>query len=247
MNITETTTVAEIASTIPSSVRVFQRHGIDFCCGGKTPLASACEEHGVAFTAIVEAIEASAHTRRSDPRDWNSAPLATLIDHVVTTYHRPLGDELPRLESMAAKVARVHGSKAPHLPRVAAVVTELSADLQLHMRKEELVLFPAIRAIEASAAPAELRLDMPIAVMEHEHDHAGALLAELRVISDGYAAPEWACETFRALYQGLSELEAAMHVHVHLENNILFPRALAMERSLRRAPSRSLETSQVEE
>lgn len=246
MNITETTTVAEIASTLPSSVRVFQRHGIDFCCGGRTPLASACEERGVAFSQIVDAIEASTHTPQSDPRDWNSAPLAALTDHIVATYHEPLRDELPRLESMAAKVSRVHGLKAPHLMRLAAIVTELSADLQLHMRKEELVLFPAIRTLEAKAQ-SELRLFTPISMMEHEHDHAGTLLSELRLITDDYVAPAWACETFRALYHGLSEFETEMHVHVHLENNILFPRALALDASLRPAAPRSFETRQVKQ
>ena len=246
MNITERTTVAEIASALPSSVRVFQSHGIDFCCGGRTPLTLACEEQGVPFAEIVEAIEASALRPQSDERDWTSEPLAALIDHIIATYHHPLREELPRLESMAAKVSRVHGEKAPHLLRVAAIVAELSADLQLHMRKEELVLFPAIGRLEARFAPPDLRLGGATMAMEHEHDNAGALLSELRVISDGYVPPAWACETLRALYHGLSELEAAMHVHVHLENNILFPRALALEASLRSAAPRSLQTSEVQ-
>jgi regulator of cell morphogenesis and NO signaling len=245
MNITERTTVAEIASALPSSVRVFQRHGIDFCCGGRTPLTLACEEQGVPFTEIVEAIEASARGPQSDGRDWTSEPLAALIDHIIGTYHHPLREELPRLESMAEKVSRVHDSKAPHLARLATIVAELSADLQLHMRKEELVLFPAIRRLEARFAPPDLRLGGATMAMEHEHDNAGALLSELRVIADDYVAPEWACETLRALYHGLLELEAAMHVHVHLENNILFPRALALEASLRSATPRSFQTSEV--
>jgi len=245
MNITALTTVAEIASTMPSSVRVFQRHGIDFCCGGRTPLSSACEEQGVRFTEIVEAIEASAHAPESDTHEWATEALGELIDHIITTYHDPLRDELPRLESMAAKVSRVHGAKAPHVTRVAAIVSELSADLHLHMRKEELVLFPAIRTLETRTEHSDLRLYAPIAMMEHEHDQAGALLSELRSITDGYVAPAWACETFRALYYGLSELEDAMHLHVHLENNILFPRALTLDTILRPAASRPLETSQV--
>ena len=245
MNITAHTTVAEIASTMPSSVRVFQRHGIDFCCGGRTPLSSACEEQGVRFAEVVEAIEASAHAPESAARDWATEALAELIDHIIATYHEPLREELPRLESMAAKVSRVHGSKAPYVTRVATIVTELAADLQLHMRKEELVLFPAIRTLESRTEQPDLRLYAPIAMMEHEHDQAGVLLSELRSITDSYVAPAWACETFRALYHGLSELESAMHLHVHLENNILFPRALALETLLRTAASRSLETSQV--
>lgn len=226
MTITERTTVAEIAAAIPASVRVFQRHGIDFCCGGKMPLVAACQQHGVAFSEIARAIEAAAAGPAPDERDWNRAPVPELIDHIVATYHDALREELPRLESMAAKVHRVHGPHAPYLGRLDAIVTELSADLRAHMRKEELVLFPAIRAVDAGRE-AGMPISAPISVMEHEHDQAGALLAELRAITEGYVAPEWACETFRALYHGLAELESSMYVHVHLENNVLFPRALA--------------------
>jgi regulator of cell morphogenesis and NO signaling len=209
------------------------------------PLTLACKEHGIPLAEIVDAIEASAHTHVADPHDWNSEPLAALIDHIIATYHDPLREELPRLDSMAMKVSRVHGMKARHLARLTAIVAELSADLQLHMRKEELVLFPAIRTLEGSAQ-RDLRLEGPITVMEHEHDDAGALLSEARNITDGYAPPEWACETLRALYHGLSELEADMHLHVHLENNILFPRALALEAPSRSAAPRSLETPEVQ-
>ncbi len=227
MTITESTTVADIASALPSSVRVFQRHGIDFCCGGKIPLALACQEHGVPFAEVVSAIKTSTQEAEPDDRDWNVEPLHVLIDHIITTYHDPLREELPRLESMAAKVCRVHGGKASHLTRLEAIVSELSADLRSHMKKEEMVLFPAIRTIERGQGQPSVPLAAPIGVMEDEHDRAGALLSELRKITDGYVTPVWACETFRALYHGLSELESAMHVHVHLENNILFPRTLA--------------------
>ena len=179
----------------------------------------------MSFTEIARTIEASAEAAPRDERDWTREPLHTLIDHIVATYHEPLREELPRLESLAATVARVHGSKAPHLSRVEALLMELSADLRLHMQKEEWVLFPSIRAIEGGAHPG-MPISSPIGVMEHEHDQAGGVLSELREITGGYVAPPWACETFRALYHGLSELEAAMHVHVHLENNVLFPRAL---------------------
>ena len=244
MNITETTTVAEIASAVPSSVRVFQRHQIDFCCGGKMPLAEACQVQGVPFAEVVDAIETSAVAPEADSRDWNVEPLAALIEHIISTYHDPLRDELPRLEAMAFKVAEVHGSKAPHLVRLAKIVVELSADLRSHMHREELVLFPAIRMMEGRQMQPDLRLDAPIHVMEREHDRAGALLSQLHVMTGGYVPPSWACATFRALYQGLSELEPAMHVHVHLENNILFPRALALGHELRSAASHPLEPGQ---
>jgi regulator of cell morphogenesis and NO signaling len=227
MTITETTTVAEIASALPSSVRVFQRHGIDFCCGGKTPIGVACEEQGIPFEQVASALEAAAVAGQApDDRDWNQEPFSTLIDHIVSTYHDALREELPRLESMAARVSRVHGAKGPGLARLEALVTELAADLQAHMRKEEMVLFPAIRALELRREHANW-IAQPIAVMEHEHDRAGALLSEMRSLTSDYAPPEWACQTFRALYHGLAELESTMHVHVHLENNVLFPRARA--------------------
>lgn len=228
MQISETTTVAEVASMLPSSVRVFQRYGIDFCCGGKAALSAACQAHGVSYNELVGAIEASAQQPAADARDWNREPLHAIVDHIVTAYHDPLREELPRLEAMAAKVHRVHGSKATYLARLDAIVSELSADLQLHMQKEETVLFPGIRAVEAGRGRTPIPISTPITVMEAEHDHAGTLLAELRTITNGYVAPEWACQTFRALFHGLAGLEAAMHVHVHLENNVLFPRALAL-------------------
>lgn len=224
MNITETTTIAEIATALPSSVRVFQRHGIDFCCGGRKPIGVVCEEQGLSFEELAGAITAAASEPVPAREDWTRAPLHVLIDHIVATYHDPLREELPRLETMAARVAQVHGAHASYLARIEAIVTELSADLSAHMQKEEQVLFPAIRAI-GSGVPTQ-RIAHPIQVMEHEHDRAGELLAELRRVTGGYVAPEWACQTYRALYHGLAELESAMHVHVHLENNVLFPRAL---------------------
>jgi regulator of cell morphogenesis and NO signaling len=226
MTITEKTTVADIASAIPSSVRVFQQHGIDFCCGGKTPLAVACDARGLSFAALSQAIEQSATTPAPDVRDWRNESLDALIWHIVRTYHDPLRKELPRLAALSSKAAEVHGAKGAFLRRVAAIVAELSDELTSHMQKEEMILFPAIRALEEGRST--LPLAAPIAVMEHEHDGAGLFLDELRRITGGYELPPWACATIEALYHGLSELESAMHVHVHLENNVLFPRALAL-------------------
>jgi regulator of cell morphogenesis and NO signaling len=222
MTITELTPIGDIAAAVPSSVRVFQQHEIDFCCGGRRTLRAACDERDLSFEAIVDAIEASA-VDAVDVRDWTTAPLDELVDHIVTTYHVPLRDELPRLQAMASKVASVHGAKAHHLHRIHEIVDILAAGLLDHMHKEEIALFPVIRAL-AGQKPHSLAT--PIAVMEHEHDHAGALLSELRLRTRDYTAPEWACATFRALYQGLAELETSMHAHVHLENNVLFPRVL---------------------
>jgi regulator of cell morphogenesis and NO signaling len=228
MTITENSLIADIAAGVPASVRVFQRHGVDFCCGGKKPLALACEELGLSFAAVAGEIDAAAAGRDRSGRDWTTAPLHELVAYVITTYHDALRQEMPRLEGMAARVARVHGEREPQvLARIEAIVAELSADLNEHMRKEELVLFPTIRALERGSATG-IPLATAIQVMEADHDRAGELLAELRSLTNGYVAPAWACATARALYQGLSEFESEMHVHVHLENNVLFPRALAL-------------------
>jgi len=227
MTITESTPVGDIAAAIPSSVRIFQRHGIDFCCGGKRALGTVCAERGLSFAATVTAIEASASAPSRD-RDWTHEPLSSLIEHIVVTYHDNLCEELPRLQEMASKVARVHGVKTPTVIRIAEIVEDLSAELVAHMRKEETVLFPAIRAIEEGRADVAW-INAPVSVMEREHDHAGALLEDLRELTRGYVPPDDACATTRALYHGLEQLERSMHVHVHLENNVLFPRALQVE------------------
>jgi regulator of cell morphogenesis and NO signaling len=226
MTITEQTTIAEVASSVPSSVRVFQKLGIDFCCGGKRPIGLVCQDQGLSFADVLARLEEARQGGTAEARDWARESLAALTRHIVTAYHEPLREELPRLEAMAAKVASVHGGGAPYLSRVKAIVLELSAELRSHMQKEEIVLFPAIEAIDTQSHGV-MPLHAPITVMEDEHDHAGALLAELRAITRGYEVPDWGCGTFQALYRGLDELESTMHVHIHLENNILFPRARA--------------------
>jgi regulator of cell morphogenesis and NO signaling len=225
MTINENTTVAEIAAALPSSVRVFQRHNIDFCCGGKVPLANVCLDRGLPFETVVNDIAVAASATPATASDWLAAPLPTLITHIVRTYHDPLREELPRLGMMANKVASVHGQKDARLRRIAEIVADLSSDLLMHMEKEERVLFPAIELIDRQET-APMELGAPISVMEHEHDHVGTQLDELRSLTAEYVPPQWGCATLRALYAGLSELADTMHVHVHLENNVLFPRAL---------------------
>lgn len=228
MHITENTSVADIAASIPSSVRVFQERGVDFCCGGKKPIGIVCEEQGLSFPDLAAAIEASAAVVAPGQRDWTREPLHALVDHIIRTYHDPLRRELPRLQAIASKVLEVHGSKLIHLGRVEEVVEELSEEMTSHMDTEELALFPAICTLEEGGSP-RLAVGTPIDAMEREHDRAGRLLAELRDLTDSYVVPEWSCSTFRALYRELEEVETSMHEHVHLENNVLFPRALQLE------------------
>lgn len=232
------THVAQVATRHPATVRVFQRHGIDFCCKGGRPLAEACEEKGLSFGALRDELAAAAAGPGEETRDWGEAPLGELIDHILERYHARLREELPRLGAMTDRVLVVHGEKHPEtLPALAATFAGLRAELESHMVKEEQVLFPAVRRLEAAAnvgAPAAGSaplppLAAPIAMMEHEHDDAATALRELRRLTEGFTAPAGACTTFRGLYHGLAELEGDLHRHIHLENNVLFPRAAALE------------------
>ena len=236
MEITPQTRVSEIVVHNPASTRVFHRHGIDFCCGGKRPLAEACAERRLDAEQIRQVI-AALDPGEAEEKDWNAEPLAAIVEHIVARYHQPLREEFPRLAAMARKVTRAHGASHPEMiPALEERLNELAEDLLTHMMKEEQVLFPCIVALEkAATAGAPLprspfgTVANPIAAMEADHDEAGRLLAEMNRLTGGYQLPEGACNTFRALFHGLAELEREMHLHVHLENNILFPRAAAME------------------
>lgn len=222
MPIQAQTPVGQLAADHPLATRVFARHGIDFCCGGGQPLAAACEKRGLDPARLVEEIEKELQTSDETPESWSEAPLPDLIEHIVSTYHRALDEELPRLESMARKVVEVHGDKDPErLEELLSTFLALKDELESHMQKEEQVLFPMIREGQGSMA------DGPVSVMLHEHESAAAALRRIAELTDDHRVPEGACNTWRALWHGLEALEKDLHQHIHLENNILFPRALA--------------------
>ncbi|HXV75572.1 MAG TPA: iron-sulfur cluster repair di-iron protein [Candidatus Polarisedimenticolaceae bacterium] len=218
MNIHPETTVGRIATEHPLATRVFARHGIDFCCGGGKPLAEVCQRRGLDVASVVAEIERELAEPDSAEGRWDQAPLADLIDHIVSSYHRPLKTELPRLEALARKVVDVHRDKRPEL---LSVFLGLKTELEQHMGKEELILFPMIKRGQGALAGG------PVSVMEHEHDVAGNALERMRELTDDFRVPAEACNSWRALWHGLAALEREMHQHIHLENNILFPRALA--------------------
>lgn len=229
-------TVGELVSERPGRSRVFEEHGIDYCCGGKRPLAEACAKKGVDVDEIVrELAQADAGAVQEGAADYSVMALDELADHIVSTHHAYLTKELPRLEEMAVKVAKVHGGSDARLRELAEVMGALSAELGSHMMKEERILFPIIRQlVHADTLPPMPcgTLSNPIGAMEAEHDNAGGALESMRRLTDGYAPPEWACNTYRALLDGLNELELDLHEHIHKENNILFPRALELEAAL---------------
>ena len=225
MRITRASQVSAVATEAPATIRIFQQLGIDFCCGGKRPLAEACADRGLDVEVLVATLRGTMADADAE-RDWQAAPLGDLIVHIQQRFHEPLRQELSRFSAMLAQVVSRHGEHLPGiLHPLQTTFSALQDDLLQHMAKEDRVLFPAIVAAEAGDAVAAAWVSQPIAVMEAEHAHAGLALAQMRELTGGYVPPEWACPTFRGLYHGLAEFEREMHVHVHLENNVLFPRA----------------------
>jgi regulator of cell morphogenesis and NO signaling len=228
LKITADTLVADIAAHHPRSIDVFERHGIDFCCGGRRPLGEACREHGAAVEDVAAEIAAAAAREVPEDRVFTDAPLGALLDHIVSRYHAALREDLPRLGRMADKVAEVHGSRHPELHELAAVYRELRNELTPHLGAEEERVFPAVRRLAEPGAEAE-DVQGALHALEEEHDRAGTALARLRALSGGFAVPEDGCTTYRALYEGLARFERALHEHVHLENNVLFPRVVSLQ------------------
>lgn len=236
---TPQTTVRDIALEQPASIRVFERFGIDYCCGGRKPLAQACQERSIEPEIVLEAIEEEAVAgNRERTHDWSEAPLEAICSHIVETHHAYIRAELPRLELLAQRVVSRHGSTHPEVEQIQQLILSLATDLLQHLAKEEMVLFPYITKLERNLATCGPRplgcfgaVRNPIRMMIAEHDAAGDALARMRALSGGFTPPEGACPTYRGFYQALSEFEKDLHQHVHLENNILFPRAIELDES----------------
>jgi len=234
-----TKTVKEYALEMPGATRIFEKLGIDYCCGGDKSLADACAKAGIAVDEVLGSLECA---ERSDEapaiEGWQTASLAELIAHIVEKHHTFTRQELARLEALLSKVCGVHGQNHPELFRIQKQFQELSCELGPHMLKEERVLFPYIIQMEEAAknnrtlpVPPFGTVRNPVRVMMAEHDAAGDILREMREASFDYTTPSDACISYQTLYKALADLEADLHQHIHLENNILFPRAAAMEAS----------------
>lgn len=225
-------TVRDLAASLPGATRVFEEFGIDYCCGGGKSLRDACAKVGIPEESVTEALERASQSSKTDEFDWNSSSLGALADYIVERHHSFTKTEISRLEQLSEKVASVHGKKHPELLEIQSFVQRLGQDLQDHMLKEEQVLFPRIKNLEQvlqSSNGTEDALDlvrMPIMVMTQEHDSAGEILHEMRRISSDYLVPGDACMSYRTLYEALQEFERDLHQHIHLENNILFPRTI---------------------
>ncbi|EMI24317.1 iron-sulfur cluster repair di-iron protein [Rhodopirellula europaea] len=226
-------TVGDFVRQKPTRARVFESLKIDYCCGGKISLNRACEKRGIAVDQVLQAITTNDAQADTDTLvDVDAMGLTELADHIETTHHAYLREELPRLDFMTEKVSRVHGDKDERLFKMREAFVALKAELEPHMMKEEKILFPIVRQMEASAERQENHCGSvanPIRQMEHEHDQAGNALAILSESTDGYTPPEWACNTYRAMLDSLAQLQRDMHQHIHKENNVLFPKAIELE------------------
>ena len=220
-------TVGELVAERPGRSRVFQAFNIDFCCQGGRTLREACAGKGLANEAVVEQLEAELADKSAPAQNPAELPADKLAAYIVETHHGLLRRELPRLHAMSERVAQVHGGHTPSLAEMFHVFLGMEAELASHMIKEEQVLFPAVVAL-SRGEPAPRTLDAPIACMIHEHEEVGSALARLRELSHGFHPPAEACNTYRALFAGLHELEEDLHRHIHLENAVLFPAAQAM-------------------
>jgi regulator of cell morphogenesis and NO signaling len=229
------TTVGSIVASRPALARLFEQLGIDYCCGGKKPLAELARARGLDPETVLKLIEATSAALAIGSNEVNAAALSLteLADHIEQTHHTYVKAELPRLVEMADRVARKHAWRDARLPEVAQTVVALAEEMASHMDKEERILFPFVRQID-QGAPDGFHcgsIANPIRQMEDEHESAGRAVAHLRELTNGFRPDEHACNTHRALLAGMEEFEGDLHRHVHKENNILFPRALEVATS----------------
>lgn len=222
----ELRTVGELVAERPGRSRIFQAHQIDFCCQGALKLNEACDRKGVPVQTIVEQLEAES-AEKTEQNNPATLPLHELTRFIVKIHHEFLRQELPRLSQMSQRVAKVHGGHTPALIEMAHVYEGMFDELWSHLTKEEQILFPAIEDLSTGRSHG-FPLDGPISRMLQEHDDAGAALKRLRELSHGFVPPPEACNTYRALFAGLADLETDLHKHIHLENAVLFPKAQAL-------------------
>ena len=234
MSAAEAPTIADLVRESPLRANIFERYQIDYCCNGKRSLQEVCAERGLDTAQIL--VELDSTPEKAEGPDFEAMTLSGLCGHIVSRHHEYLRSTLPSVAMKANKVVAAHGAAHVFLAEVERVFQSLAAELTQHMAKEEMVLFPLIAQMEEAersglAAPAAPcgSVQNPIRMMEHEHDDAGNALRRIRELTSDYALPVGACNTFRALYAQLEDLERDLHSHIHLENNILFPRAAELE------------------
>lgn len=233
------TTIRDIVTEDFRTAAVFQKYGLDFCCGGGRSISDACTKEGVDMASVTSDLETLLNQPANGTPKYNTWELDLLADYIVANHHRYVRETVPAIMQHVRKVATVHGHGHPETIRIADLFESVALGLMQHMQKEELMLFPYIKQLVAARndgsrpAPSPFgSIANPIRMMEVEHQSAGDEMAEIRELSAGYNPPDDACTTFRVSYQELQAFEADLHQHVHLENNILFPKAIELESQL---------------
>lgn len=228
--------VREVAAQIPESTRLFETLKIDYCCGGSKPLAEACESAGIKVDNVLAILTTMNKSESKDTIDFHKLSQRELVAHILDTHHVFTKSEMERLEALIQKVIGAHAPNHPELVKVGELFQQLCADLKPHMFKEEQVLFPYILEVERAALQNQRRpfapfgtVQNPIRMMMNEHDTAGEILRELRAVTSDYNVPSDACISYQTLYRALEGFEQDLHQHIHLENNILFPKAVELE------------------
>ncbi len=228
-------TIGEIVADDYRTAAVFEKHGIDFCCGGKSPLAVVCKEQGVDPAAIAREVDAVKSTPADRSQNYSAWSLSFLADYIVNTHHVYLNESTPQIAGYAHKIAQVHGANHPEVVEIASIFDKVATSMAAHLREEEEVFFPAIRRVEAclkSGKAADVKdleaLHRSFLTLNREHEEIGEATHRIRQLARGYAIPPDVCNTFMVTYQKLREFEDDLHKHVHLENNILFPKALRL-------------------
>lgn len=226
--------IGEIVTKFPKAADILKEYRIDFCCGGDRPLLTAIKEQALSEPEILEKINSlyeEFKNVKTEDRNWVEAPFGELIDHIVNTHHAYLGVELPRLSELTTKILRVHGEHHPELGQVYRLFHSLKMELEQHLIKEETIQYPAIKQYEKNKSEEALNKAVDITrELENEHTGAGDILKELRKVTNDYAVPEDGCNTYRLTYVKLQELEEDTFQHIHLENNILFPRLMKLKK-----------------
>ena len=233
-------TLAQIVNNNHKAATVFEKYHLDFCCKGKRSLERACTEQQLSTSRVTKELEhVLAKDNNGDTIDFDKMNLAQLSDYIVQIHHTYVKNEMPQIYAYLQKVSSKHGERHPELYKIFETFTAVKEEMEGHMKKEELILFPRIKELQKLADNENVNpqlnityLQSPITVMEQEHDHAGNLLNEIRIFSDNYTAPQDACTTYRLSFAALKAFELDLHRHVHLENNILFPKAIDMFKKL---------------
>ncbi len=239
MTITRETKLKDVVLNHPAAAPVLEKAGLDYCCGGKQTVGEACLHAGMPAEELLARLREAAKDAAPETQTWTSAPLADVTRHILEKHHAYVRAALPRIEQLLGKVAEKHGERHPELAKIRESFHQLGRELTQHMQKEEFILFPYLEILSAASeageqpeAPFFGTVQNPVAAMLKEHDSAGEFINEISRLSAGYTAPAEACTTYELLYRELAEFDHDLRQHVHLENNVLFPRAVEMEQKI---------------